>query len=182
MPAPRGRKAAPVTPPDAPTPLAEYDRKRDFSRTPEPAGAPQHGQGPLTFVVHKHAATRLHYDVRLEWDGVMPSWAVPKGPSSRIGDKHLAVHVEDHPLDYAKFEGLIPKGEYGGGEVIIWDAGTYSPDEGATSPSTTARKPSSACAKDSPRASSASRFAVTSSRAHTRSCAPTRSRAVASSG
>lgn len=121
----RGRRADPPE-----RPLAEYDQKRDFTRTPEPAGIPRTGEGSLTFVVQKHRATRLHYDVRLEWDGVMPSWAVPKGPSSRIGDRHLAVHVEDHPLDYASFEGLIPKGEYGAGEVIVWDAGTYSPDEG----------------------------------------------------
>jgi bifunctional non-homologous end joining protein LigD len=125
----RARRATPPAQP-AGEPLAEYDRKRDFERTPEPPGIPRsEAQGALTFVVQKHAATRLHYDVRLEWDGVMPSWAVPKGPSSRIGEKRLAVHVEDHPLDYASFEGYIPKGAYGGGEVIVWDAGTYSPDD-----------------------------------------------------
>jgi bifunctional non-homologous end joining protein LigD len=123
----RGRRTAQSS--EGTPPLAEYDQKRDFTRTPEPPGAPRAGAGALTFVVQKHAATRLHYDVRLEWDGVMASWAVPKGPSSRIGDRHLAVHVEDHPLDYASFEGVIPKGEYGGGQVIVWDAGTYSPDE-----------------------------------------------------
>jgi bifunctional non-homologous end joining protein LigD len=84
---------------------------------------------PLTFVVHKHRARRLHYDLRLEWDGTMPSWAVPRGPSTRPADRHLAVHVEDHPLSYATFEGLIPAGQYGAGEVIVWDNGTYSPDE-----------------------------------------------------
>ena len=119
-----------VVPAEAPPPLEEYDRKRDFGKTPEPAGIPRpRSAGPLTFVVQKHAARRLHYDVRLEWDGVMPSWAVPKGPSSRPADRHLAVHVEDHPLDYATFEGVIPRGEYGGGQVIVWDDGTYSPDE-----------------------------------------------------
>ena len=111
--------------------LEEYDRKRDFERTPEPPGEPRSPDpgAALTFVVQKHAARRLHYDFRLEWDGVMPSWAIPKGPSARIGDRHLAVHVEDHPLDYQTFEGYIPKGEYGGGEVIVWDCGTYSPDD-----------------------------------------------------
>jgi bifunctional non-homologous end joining protein LigD len=135
MPPVRGRTSSAPEPERAAAarPLAEYDEKRDFTRTPEPPGTPRTGEGPLTFVVQKHRATRLHYDVRLEWDGVMPSWAVPKGPSSRIGDRHLAVHVEDHPLDYASFEGRIPKGEYGAGEVIVWDAGTYSPDEGGLS-------------------------------------------------
>ena len=103
MPSARGRASSA---PEPDRPLAEYDQKRDFTRTPEPPGTPRVGEGPLTFVVQKHRATRLHYDVRLEWDGVMPSWAVPKGPSSRIGDKHLAVHVEDHPLDYASFEAV----------------------------------------------------------------------------
>ncbi len=119
----------------AATPLAEYDRKRDFERTPEPAGGepvapPPEAQRALTFVVHKHAARRLHYDLRLEWDGVMPSWAVPRGPSVRPADRHLAVHVEDHPLSYATFEGVIPRGAYGAGQAIVWDTGTYSPDEG----------------------------------------------------
>ncbi|MFN8584539.1 MAG: non-homologous end-joining DNA ligase [Dehalococcoidia bacterium] len=128
MPARRPRVAPPPSS-DSP-PLEEYDRKRDFEKTPEPPGvARPRAAGALTFVVQKHAARRLHYDLRLEWDGVMPSWAVPKGPSLNPADKHLAVHVEDHPLDYATFEGVIPRGEYGGGQVIVWDDGTYSPDE-----------------------------------------------------
>jgi bifunctional non-homologous end joining protein LigD len=110
--------------------LKKYEEKRDFSKTPEPSAELNiEGAGPLRFCVQKHNARRLHYDVRLELDGAMLSWAVPKGPSYNPNDKHLAVHVEDHPLDYANFEGIIPKGEYGGGEVIVWDEGVYSPDD-----------------------------------------------------
>jgi bifunctional non-homologous end joining protein LigD len=110
--------------------LEKYQEKRDFERTPEPGpGGETDGRGPLIFVIQKHAATRLHYDFRLEVDGVLKSWPIPKGPSLNPADKRLAVMVEDHPFDYASFEGVIPKGEYGGGQVVVWDAGTYSPDE-----------------------------------------------------
>ncbi len=108
----------------------KYDEKRQFEKTPEPKMVRKaDGSGPLTFVIQKHDATALHYDLRLELDGVLKSWAVPKGPSYNPKDKRLAMLVEDHPLDYASFEGVIPKGNYGAGEVIVWDNGTYSPDE-----------------------------------------------------
>jgi bifunctional non-homologous end joining protein LigD len=105
-------------------PLAEYRRKRDPEQTPEPFGSKRKGKAPI-FVVQRHDATRLHYDFRLELDGALASWAVPKGVPLEPGQQHLAVHVEDHPLDYATFEGEIPKGNYGAGTVEIWDNGTY---------------------------------------------------------
>ena len=113
--------------------LREYARKRSFEATPEPA-AEVHGAaaGPLLFVVQQHRATRMHYDFRIECDGVLKSWAVPKGPSLDPADKRMAMPTEDHPYDYASFEGVIPPKQYGAGEVIVWDCGVYSPDEEGT--------------------------------------------------
>lgn len=112
--------------------LAEYERKRNFSKTAEPSGGKK-AAGKKTkarrrhprFTIQKHSATSLHYDLRLEVDGVLASWAVPKGPSLDPREKRLAVRTEDHPLDYLEFEGVIPKGEYGGGPVIVWDRGVF---------------------------------------------------------
>src|SRR5947208_2724616 len=110
--------------------LGEYSAKRRFEATPEPGPVPVEGRrGPLMFVIQQHSATRLHYDLRLECDGVLMSWAVPKGPSLDPAEKRLAVRTENHPFDYGSFEGVIPPGQYGAGEVIVWDCGVYSPDE-----------------------------------------------------
>ena len=108
--------------------LAEYKRKRDFKKTAEPAGGkplPKKVKGASRFAIQKHAARRLHYDFRLEMEGVLKSWALPKGLPWKRGEKHLAVEVEDHPIEYEDFEGIIPEGQYGGGTVMVWDRGNY---------------------------------------------------------
>ena len=110
------------------TKLNEYNSKRNFKKTLEPQGVAEESNNGLGFVVQHHIASSDHYDFRLEWEGVLLSWAIPKGPSYDTHDKRLAVRVEDHPLEYRSFEGVIPKGQYGGGVVMLWDEGFWKPN------------------------------------------------------
>src|SRR4029450_3624591 len=122
---------------DVDSALSAYNCKRDFSRSPEPSGegtVGHHDGGSRRFVVQRHRARRLHYDFRLEVDGVLVSWAVPKGPTLDPGVRRAAFHVEDHPMEYFDFEGVIPAGQYGGGDVIVWDAGTWEPYKAGSPP------------------------------------------------
>src|ERR1044071_520722 len=127
---PTKKKSRPISSePSSVSRLHEYNRKRRFDVTPEPAGKPRRTRKKaLQFVIQKHRATSLHYDFRLVHDGVMLSWAVPKGPSLDPATKRFAMQTEDHPIEYNRFEGIIPEGEYGGGTVMIWDRGTWTPE------------------------------------------------------